>query len=167
MKPAVIRLVLTAALFAGWLGYLGFQVATLPATAAGQPLILSRPQILSSEIDVIADVPDKSGKATIVEVLYPADALKAGDVIQVTNIGECAPPPTRGADGPLPPLDWQGPGRYLLPLRRHPDGKKYEVAPIPPSPGFFLLGAVDPPSRLYPDTPETRAQYHRIGKGES
>ena len=166
MKPSVFRLILTSALFAGWLGYLGFQVATRPHTATGQPLVLSHPQILASEIDVIADVPDKSGKVEIIEVLYPANTtLKAGDVIHVSNIGLCAAPP-RGLDAGPPPPDWQGPGPYLLPLPPCRKRTNTRCAPIPPSPGFYLLIPMEPPSRIYPDSPQTRAQYHQIAKME-
>jgi hypothetical protein len=163
MRPAAIRLALALALFLGWIGYLAFQAATLPQTDQGWPLVLSRPQILASELDVIADVPEATGEVevTVIEVLYPEDArVKPGDKLKVTNIGECAPLP-RSTDGPPPPKDWSGPGRYLLPLRALP-GQKYEVAPIPPSPGFFTGGAVEPPARLYPDKPQTLAQYRAI-----
>ena len=40
MKPAAFRLVLTLGLFLGWLGYLGYLVATRPLTPAGTPLVL-------------------------------------------------------------------------------------------------------------------------------
>jgi hypothetical protein len=163
MKPAVFRLVLASALFAGWIGYLGYQVWYRPVRENGQPLVLSRPQILASELDVIATVPDKSGhEVTIVSVLYPSDSiLTPGTTIQVTNIGDCAPVPM-GGDSPLPPADWSGPGDYLLPLRALPEKNKYEVVPIPPSPGFYLSRIDEPPPRLYPDTAQTRAQYHQI-----
>src|SRR3954453_7223968 len=56
MKPAVFRLVLFAGLFALWMGYLGYLVLTRPRTPQGAPLVLSRPQIQSSDVDVIAEI---------------------------------------------------------------------------------------------------------------
>ena len=99
MRAQVARLALTATLFLGWLGYLSYQVATRPVIATtGQPLVLSRPQLLASELDVIAEVEDtRSGpdtkekyEATVVEVLYPPEGapVKKGDRIQVTNIAD-------------------------------------------------------------------------------
>jgi hypothetical protein len=164
MKPAVVRLVLALALFIGWMGYLTFQVVDRPRTATGSPLVLSRPQILASKIDVIAEVPDKSGAATIKEVLYPDNSsLKPGDKIQVTNIGECRPPLSR--DDGQSSSDFTGPGLYLLPLRPLSDSNKYEVQPIPQSPGFST-GLNDPPPRIYPAKPEALAQYRHIAKAE-
>jgi hypothetical protein len=160
MKPAVTRLFITAALFIAWMGYLGFQVVTRPQTATGAPLVLSRPQILGSQIDVIASVPDEKGEeVTIKEVLYPANApLKPGDTIHVTNIRDCAALRTVGEK---PAKDWAGPGDYLLPLRPLPGKNKYEVAPIPPSPGFFTA---DPRPRIYPANEAALAQYRHIAK---
>jgi hypothetical protein len=129
----------------------------------GWPLVLSRPQLLASELDVIAEVLDeKTGEATVLEVLYPPEdaPVKKDDKIQVTNIADCAPPPR--LDGPPPKPDWSGPGTYILPLRAAPDKKKYEVAAIPPSPGFFTSAAVEPPARIYPATEMARAQYNHI-----
>jgi hypothetical protein len=162
MKLAVIRLVLALVLFAGWIGYLGYQVWTRPRTKkddiTSAPLVLSRPQILGSEVDIIGDVPAESNQVTVTvaEVLSPPNSsLKPGDKIQVLN--------TELADSEKqPPLYWSGPGRYLLLLRMLSDKKKYELAAIPPSPGFPFSGALEPPVRLYPDTPAVRAQYNQI-----
>ncbi len=61
MRPAVGRLILTIALFVGWLVYLGFLVLCRPHTPdnlrgafAGRPVTVSRPQILVSMLDVVA-----------------------------------------------------------------------------------------------------------------
>ena len=86
MKLAVIRLVLALVLFAGWIGYLGYQVWTRPRTKkddiTSPPLVLSRPQILASEIDIIGDVPAASNKVTVtvVEVLYPPNDPSDGRI---------------------------------------------------------------------------------------
>jgi hypothetical protein len=163
MNPSVVRLILAAGLFVGWLGYLGWQVLERP-TMNGRPLVVSRPQVLASTLDVIAEVPDKSGEVTVVEVLYPDDApVKAGDRLRVSGIGDAAP--RRGPeDAGLPPLDWSGPGRYLLPLRAVPGEKnRYEVQAIPASPGFTPL---EPTVRIYPATAQAIAQYRQIAKPE-
>ncbi len=168
MKPAVARLILTSALFAGWMGYLGFQVLTRPRMTkdlAGRPLVLSRPQILASRIDVVAEVNDTSGEATVTEVLYPGNTtLKPGDKIEVINIGECRPPRLRG-DGEKTSDDWTGPGSYLLPLRPLAGKSKYEVVPIPQSPGFPAPTSLEePPPRIYPASPDALAEYRHIPK---
>jgi hypothetical protein len=162
MKPAVFRLILTATLFLAWMAYLGFQVVTRPQTATGAPLVLSRPQILASQMDVVAEVPDQAGEeVTIVKVLYPENtALKEGDAIQVTNIRDCAP---IRAGGQKAGKDWTGPGQYLLPLRPLAGKNRYEVAPIPPSPGFIPN---QPRPRIYPATEAALAQYKHIAKPE-
>jgi hypothetical protein len=160
MKPAVARLAITTFLFAGWMGYLGFQVATRPRTSAGKPLVLSQPQILASQIDVIATVSDIGGKDVLItQVLYPQGAaLKSGDTIQVVNIRECGPP-QRDREGDV--KDWNGPGDYLLPLRPLGGNNRYEVAPIPPSPGFYTG---EPRPRIYPAVEAALTQYRHIDK---
>jgi hypothetical protein len=154
------RLLLCAVLFVGWIGYLGYQVLTRPRLPDGgaffaRPLVVSHPQVLVSQVDVIAEVPNTGGTVTVREVLWPADApLKEGDEIQVANLEECK------ADAQSR-LDFFGPGKYLLPLRSvDRDRKRYEVAHVPPSPGYSLGG----PPRLYPATPAALAQYEQIGK---
>jgi hypothetical protein len=164
MKPAAVRLLLTGVLFLGWLGYLAFQVWTRPLTAAGQPLVVSHPQVLVSELDVVAQVPsdDSPTEVTVEKVLYDGRGagVQPGDKLRVSNIGACHPP-GRGPDRVTPPPDWSGPGRYLLPLVKRKDG--YEVAPIPPSPGYTPEEGAGPP-RLYPATAQTEAQYRQIAK---
>ena len=167
MKPTVFRLVLCASLFALWMGYLGYLVLTRPLTPPPQrePLVLSRPQIQSSDVDVIAEIdsePKVETTVTVAEVLSPADAgLKEGDSITVLKLDECRALQRPG--GKVPPWDWAGPGKYLLPLRQKGEAKHFEVANVPPSPGF-----TDPKQystvRIYPATSEALAQYRRIGK---
>jgi hypothetical protein len=151
-------------LFLAWLAYLFWLVQGRPIQAPGYALVLSRPQILASPIDVIAEVPTKDGlKVKVIEVLHPAEdaPLKPGDVIDVASIDECHPVAPRGAS---PPDDWTEPGAYLVPLRPVPGAKgKYEVAPIPPSPGFGAR-VFNQPVRIYRDSAEVRAQYRKISK---
>jgi hypothetical protein len=164
MSLVVRRFVFVSALFIAWLCYLGFLVATRPQTSGGWPLVVSRPQILVSGTDVVAELPDPPGKefveVVVKEVLFPDDSkLKPGDKIKVSNLGECQPLP-RGSDQPVPP-DWSKAGRYLLPLtaiKGQPG--HYEITAIPSSPGFNLRGVV----RIYPAIQETLDQYSSIKK---
>ncbi len=180
MKPVVWRFVVMAALFVGWLGYLCYLVLALPKSPNGLPPVLSRPQFLVSDLDVVGDIEDEAGAVTaavgagapirghavkVREVLYPPDSkLHAGDVIYVTNFGECVIPPdptapaTTKPAAPLPtPLSKLG--SCLLPLRSLDGGSTWQVSPLPPSP---LFGGQAP--RIYPADKETLAQYRQIGK---
>jgi hypothetical protein len=177
MKPAVARLLVTAALFVAWLLYLGYLVVCRPHTPSGlrgafegRPLTLSRPQFLVSAVGVIAQVNDEKGEdVTIKEVLYPREKapVQAGDKIKVTNLDKC-----RALRDPMEkdrevPLDYTGPGEYLLPLQVDPrkDDKTFEVVPTPPSPGYPPGHGVGVgPPRLYPATPEMLAEYRQIAK---
>ena len=104
MKPAVGRVMLTAALFVGWLGYLGYLVVCRPHTPEGlrgafegRPLALSRPQFLVSMLDVKARVDNIDGNKVVVEeVLFPSanPPVKAGETIRVANIDKCRPLPS-------------------------------------------------------------------------
>jgi hypothetical protein len=168
MKPAVGRLILTVALFAGWLGYLGYLVVCRPHTPDGRPLTLSRPQFLVSMLDVIAQVDDAKGDEVIVdEVLSPREnpPLKAGDKIQVENIEKCRPLPGPLDKGKPTPPDWTGAGqKYILPLQIvERNGKRhFEVVPTPPSPGYPPHSLNAGPPRIYPATPQMLAEYHDI-----
>jgi hypothetical protein len=198
MKPAAARLLVTGALFLGWMAYLAYQVATLPRAAPASPastllalgeepppLVLSRPQILTSRLDVIGEVPEGRGEVevTVVQVLSPEKGapVQEGDTIVVTNVEDCRLPVHRQER-----VAWTGPGRYLLPLRKAEgapgkgkgkEGKpRYEVAPVPPSPGysppvpadFFPPAGTLPagPPRIYPANREGEvlAQYRKIPK---
>jgi hypothetical protein len=193
LHPAVWRLALVAALFAGWLGYLGYLVSVQSRPAAS--VVLSRPQLLVSELDVIAEVSSTSDNepVTVKEVLYPQDAgVKAGDRLLVKNLKDCArlvrkkdldqkvaeeeaqEARLKGKKGPKlydRKADFTGPGVYLLPLREVAP-QVYEVTPLPPAPGFPALlnefGDTSPAGvglpRIYPDSPEVPAQYRRIAK---
>jgi hypothetical protein len=165
MKLAAWRFFVVAALFVCWLGYLGYLVATRPQYD-GRPVVLSRPQILVSEVDVVArvDADDPTKPVKIEQVLYQAgeQTLHAGDEIFVDNLSQCRP--LRREGSPAPPPDWQGPGAYLLPLNPS-DNKHYRVTPTPPSPGYPPGHDMTPgPPRIYPATPQVLAQYRAIGK---
>ena len=163
MKPAAIRLLITAVLFVGWIGYLAYLVA-----ATSQPIVLSRPQLQVSDFDVIAT--QSSGDSFVVgEVLYPAaknDEWK-GKSIVVVNLDKCQTFTSEGWHA-VPP----GSGPLLLPLQAAgsaQDGAaKFKVVPIPASPGYRpdsrQTGAATGPPRIYPDNAAMRRQYHAIQK---
>jgi hypothetical protein len=135
--------ILVLLLFALWVGFLG-----VLAVKTADPIILSRPQILVSTLDVIAEVSETSGKASpriqIQEVHWPKQAERlVGQEIEVANL-----PAASG---------WRGAGRYIVPLVQQ-DGV-YLVASVPRSPGFVGL-----PPRIYPLTEATRAQLDEIKK---
>ncbi len=167
MRPAAGRFLLTALLFVGWLGYLGYLVATRPQTADGRPLVLSGPQLLVSELDVIARVDDPAKPVLVQKVLYPPKEkqIRPGDMIRVSNLGQCRPL-TRDP-GQKPTSDWTAPGEYLLPLQRWTENGQmhYQVTPTPASPGYPSPRNHQPgPPRIYPATPGALAQYEQIRK---
>lgn len=138
MKPAVVRLVLAVLLFAGWISYLAFLAAT-----TRHPIVLSRPQFLISQLDVVARI-EAPPRVEVVVVSWPeTTAVKPGEVLTVTNLED--------ADG------WQGPGEYILALTR--EGDVWRLTPTPPSPGY---NGGSP--RVYPATTETRRQLASIPK---
>jgi hypothetical protein len=160
MKAARMRLIVAALLFFAWLGWLGYLAVK---ASIEQNIVLSRPQFLMSNLDVIGEIQDIDFEqkdtptaVKVVEVHWPAAEKKLeGKTIQVARLGECR-------------RDWRGPGLYILPLI-HPGPDKYEVAPTPPSPGF------PPPReavqsdgsrvlRIYPANPQTLAQLNAIPK---
>jgi hypothetical protein len=156
MSPARARLALTALLFAGWLGYLLFLVLTRPpARPGGAPVVLSRPQFLASDLDVVADVREGGRQVTVRSVEYAAPGrppVREGDDIVVRNLHECRPP-----EGKDPPPDLAGDGRYILPLE--PAGGAFRVVTTPPSPGFPAAAATP---RIYPATDDALAQLRAI-----
>jgi hypothetical protein len=123
-KAARIRLILAAAVFAGWIGWLAYLAVT-----ASRPTVMSRPQILLAAYDVLAEVraveDGPAPEVTIREVYWPsADPEKLqGRLIMVHDL------PRTAEDG------WKGPGLYLLPLTRIED-QVYHVVAVPPSPGY-------------------------------
>ena len=145
----VWRLVLAAVLFAGWLGYLFYLTRT-----ASNPVVLSRPQFLVADLDVIAQIDDPQSKQAIVEeVCWARKGVKAPekkDVITISNLDRCE----------KPGYAWKSPGKYIVPLRESRQGV-YEVAQVPPSPGFPAAGG-EGTARIYPDTTQTRQQLERL-----
>jgi hypothetical protein len=165
MTAARVRLALTIVLFVGWLSYLGYLVYDRPERrSAGEHgeaefVVLSRPQIIVSDIDLVARARPGSDKVTVKEVLYPdTDAARSlvGKEIKITNLDECHAP-VEPASG-VPDLSQEG--DYLLPLQDPgPNSSEYRVTSTPRSPGF----AYGTP-RIYPISAELLAQYRRIKK---
>jgi hypothetical protein len=174
-KPAVWPAIVTGLLFVGWIGYLAYLVLELQSGPGGTPMVLSRPQFLVSELDVVTELDDDSGKAVVKEVLFPKTAESSelvGQTIQVTNLKDCKPFPRERQKESDGPSDFTRPGLYILPLRS-PTGEKqvqklnYEVVPTPGSPGYPVkrksTNAAGPP-RIYPANKEALAQYRQIAK---
>jgi hypothetical protein len=139
MRFAKARLAIAFLALFVWVGYIAYQ-----ALEYGRFPVLSRAQLLISNLDVVADVEaDSHGRTKlnvhVVEVHWPASKKSlAGQDLAVVNLPM--------ADG------FQGPGRYILPLVVAEDGK-YFVAGLPASPGFEHDAFF-----IYPDTRITRKQ---------
>jgi hypothetical protein len=141
------RAVVAGLLFVAWLGFLLHLVL-----ASRHLIVLSRPQFLVATRYVVAEVQEADGNPAPrvkAEVVWAADRGFAEgdlDVVNLPNVG-----PTGG---------WQGPGKYILPLWKTPRG--YAVPPTPPAPGRPFDEV-----RIYPLTPETRAQLDEIVASKS
>jgi len=151
MRPAVARLVFFAVLFVGWLGYLFYLVQL------GKPIVLSRPQFLVSQFDVIGTV-EGADRVKVTDVLDSpsgdeAAKLKAKGDIKVVNLEGCKVAAPEGEKEAVFSDELKG-GTYLLPLRPTADGG-YEVVPAP------TVARIGPP-RIYPVTPQVRAEYQKI-----
>ena len=134
----------TVVLFLSWIGWLAYLAFTTT-----KPIVLSRPQFLVSDLDVIAEVDGLDEPVTVKEISWPqTDAPKKliNTQIKVENLRDCQD------------HGWSGPGLYILPLVM--EGMTYRAAAIPPSPG--LSRGAKP--RIYRATPETRAQLRQIRK---
>jgi hypothetical protein len=144
MTSAVIRFVAMLAIFAVWLSWLGYLAFT-----ARQMIVLSRPQLLISNLDVIAWVDRADAtEVKVEEVHWPASEGKwKGQSLAVQNLSECS--------------GWAGPGSYILLLTA--DGKNWRVTPTPRSPGYPVAGK----PRIYPATQETLGQLKEYQKPEA
>jgi hypothetical protein len=160
MNAARMRLLLAGLLFFGWMGWLAYLAFSAVMTPR---IILSRPQFLISNLDVIAEVHElpadktKAAPVKVIEVYWPPEQKKAleGKTIEVKGLADCR-------------KDWTGPGKYILPLV-HSEKEGYMIAAIPHSPGFPPPpdpGQPDQPRiyRVYPVTPETLEQLKSIPK---
>jgi hypothetical protein len=146
-----LLLLVSALLFAGWMAWLGYLALTTT-----RPEVLSRPQFLASQLDIIAEVDGDAehpkATVTVKQVLW-----KAGEVqnppapkatLDIVNLPHVYP-----ADG------WTGPGEYLLALTFDPLTSTYRIAPVLHSPG--LSRSHDRP-RVYHATEPVLEQYHEM-----
>jgi len=153
-----VVLALTVTAFLLWIGYLAFLAASTI-----HPVVLSRPQLLVSNLIVIAQLtgaehPDAT--ASVEQVVWsgePAALAKAKASIKIENLERVSK--ERG---------WEGPGEYILALTQLRDGT-LRVTPIPPSPGYPANKEQQANRvRIYLATPSARQQladveqqYHR------
>jgi hypothetical protein len=145
------RLVLTAALaaFLLWIGYLAFLAVT-----SSHPVVLSRPQVLVSNLIVVAQLtggPEHPEPAVVVkEVAWSADPAKSPQVGAKLDVVT--------QEFVVPDYGWLGPREYILCLSQDRNGS-VRLTPIPPSPGMGPAGG-----RIYVATPSTREQLAQILK---
>jgi hypothetical protein len=148
MRKSGWRLALSAALFAGWIGYLAYLSATTT-----HPIVLSRPQFLAADFYVVAEVPAD-----------PAAPDEPASVVTVKQVVWSA----RSEDSKLTAIEvlnlnakhgWEGAGEYIMPLSRTKDAKRFRVTSIPRTPGFG--GDV---GRIYQATPTTLRQLELLNE---
>jgi hypothetical protein len=145
-------LIVSSVLLTAWIGYLGYLAVT-----HHHPVVLSRPQFLASELDVVAKVTEETNADGLAEVEsvshYRTESQKELKDKQIVVKG------LTHSEG------WKGPGRYILPLvpidSSDKDTQDYFVAGIPRSPGAPSL-----PARIYPVTAETIEQLESISKAK-
>jgi hypothetical protein len=155
VNQKLLRLILAAALFAAWMGYLSYLVYALPRPPvwSDKRIVLSQPQVLVSTVDVVGTVDVENGTVKVEDVLFPLNAAKPakGEEIQVTNFDEVEP----SVEGKT------NLGSCLLLLWTGNEGKSYQFVHIPRSPGY-PGGA----PRIYPADGETLAEYRKIHKSK-
>ena len=147
-KNQRLRLILAAGLFITWIGFLAFLAAT-----STRPVVLSHSQFLTSEFDIIAQIKEGNhgpdSRVIVDEVSWPTqenENLKDKE-IAITNL-----PLIEKRDG------WEGPGRYILPLKKT-KADTFEVVSLPMSPGYEPLKSH---ARIYRVSSETLRQLQEI-----
>ncbi|MCI0684163.1 MAG: hypothetical protein L0Y71_18800 [Gemmataceae bacterium] len=118
------RIAVAALLLVGWLGYLAYLVAM-----TRDAVILSRPQILVSNLCILATISDRDGgpdpRVQVAKVLWPAtdDQQLEGRELVLEDLADVG-----AAQG------WSGANEYLLPLtvRQQANDTTYEVTMLPP-----------------------------------
>jgi hypothetical protein len=114
-------------LFLGWLSFLGYLVVQTRSL-----IVVSRPQLLVSQLAVVGEVSDEGGRAArsvkVSRVLWSQDAKDrelTGVTIDVQDLPDV--PPTHG---------YRGAGEYVLLLVRGVKGSDFAITPLPSMPGF-------------------------------
>src|SRR5436853_3852156 len=100
----VARFVLASCLFAVWIGWLSWMAAN-----KSKQTVLSRPQLLISEIDVLAEVEALDKPVVIEKVLHSTikdAAVAPGASIKVDNLADCKRLVREGEEATDVPLDW-------------------------------------------------------------
>jgi hypothetical protein len=163
MKSVALRFWIYAGLFAAWIAFLAYLAFT-----SRNPVILSRPQILASTLDIVGEVENPAtGQVADVRVLWPQDQKGKweGKTIKVTNLDKCVrfeEKDKEKADRRTVNEIWTAPGRYILPLVE--DGKgNFEVAIPQRSPGFEPSQFKAHP-HIYPATEAAERQLAEIRK---
>src|SRR5262245_23972414 len=107
MSSARLRLGVAAAVFAAWVGFLGYLALTTT-----RPVVLSRPQFLAAEAYVLAELQatdkgEPSVHVRVKEVFWSKDGAGPKGELTVSNLP--GSPTIQG---------WNGPGEYVLALSR-------------------------------------------------
>src|SRR5437016_3359018 len=112
-------LLIAAVLFAAWIGWLAYLAFTTT-----RPIVLSRPQFLAAQVDVIARVEEKAGRpdpvVKDVVVSWARDQAGRpleGQTLTIANLAQVTE-----KEG------WLGPETYILPLIK--EDNTYALAPI-------------------------------------
>lgn len=145
------RIAVAALLLVGWLSYLFVLVAM-----TRDPVILSRPQILVSNLCVLAKVDDHDGvphpRVHVTKVLWAAheDQLEGRELLleDLAGVGK--------------EQGWAGANEYLVPLTARKIGKEvaYEVTPLPHVPGFQPAKPIE--RRIYRATDDAMRQFWEL-----
>ncbi|OWK35935.1 hypothetical protein [Fimbriiglobus ruber] len=151
MSFARLRLILAAALFLGWIAWLGYAVSQ-----KGRVAVISRGQLTAATHLVVAQVtlaPDGLPEPTvkITEVVRGSGVPAAGAEAEVLNLPAAMPPGVAA---------FPGPGEYLLPLVG--DGKSFRVAGLPRAPGYERQSGAARPA-IYPWNADAKAQLRDLG----
>ena len=132
MKSNRLRLFLSLFLFLSWIGYLGLLVASTTRGQDGKPIRLSQPQFLTSSLDLVVTIDplgNNVGNPVLIENL---------DFSEIKN------------------TEFKS---WLVPLISKDRGKTFEIASLPPSPGFS--GGT---TKIYPALTGVLKQYKKIAK---
>lgn len=187
MRRSVWRLSLASLLFVGWIGFLAYLAATTT-----KPTVLARPQFLSADVWVVAEV----GKDRFWPALPQLVAVPAGGPMAAALLQSAAPESdlpgemvqvrkvlwaNKSSDRDLsrvyvknmgkcgPTFGWEGPGEYLLALSHTNDGEAvYQVTPLPRTPGFIgslgLGQSALVSSKIYKATPAVIHQAEALAR---
>jgi hypothetical protein len=155
MTGARIRLIVTLALFAGWLAWLAVAVYQARHDPNRVPVV-SRAQLLAANVLVVAEVrmdPEDG---------LPASMATVAQVIRGNSISTDQPIPVLNLKSSLPSgaEHFPGAGTYLLPL--YFDGSTYRIAGLPLSPGYEQPASGARP-RIYPWNSRVEEQLRDLG----